>query len=147
MTDVKKPTWRTKAEQLTYNLDSDDPFQVIMAALKDALPLIPDIYGARVLVATAPSPTKRGSLWVPDKTLDEGRYQGKVGYVLGWGPNAFKYDPQFPSYPWEGPKPAVGDAVFYRTSDAWECGINGVSCRFILDDCIVGRVTDIEVIW
>ena len=139
--------WQTRVSQLSYNLSEEDQFKVVMKALDGALEFLPAIYGARVLVATAPSPTKVGSLYVPDRTRDEGRYQGKVGYILGWGPSAFEYDPQYPSYPWTGPKPQIGDAVFYRTSDAWECGINGVSCRFILDDCIVGRVTDIGVVW
>jgi hypothetical protein len=139
--------WRTKAEQLVYAIGTDDPKKVVLDALADSLNFIPDLYGAQVLVATAPSPNKRGSFIMPDKTNDEGRYQGKVGLVLGWGPKAFKYDPQYPSYPWDGPKPELGDWVFYTASDSWECGINGVSCRFILDDCIRGRVTDIEVIW
>ena len=146
MTENKPTVWRTKAEQLTYNL-GEDPAAVIKAALGESLEHIPEIYGSLVLVATAPSPTKRGSLWVPDKTLDEGRFQGKVGYILGWGVNAFEFDPQYPNYPWKGPKPSIGDWVFYKVSDSWETGINGVSCRFIEDSCIKGRVTDIEVIW
>jgi hypothetical protein len=134
-------------QQLVYNLGVDDPKQVILDALGDALVFLPHIYGSKVLVATAPSPNRRGSIWVPDKSNDEGRFQGKVGLVLGWGPTAFVYDPEFPSYKWEGPKPQLRDWVFYRTSDAWECGINGVSCRYIQDDRVVGTVTDIEVIF
>lgn len=148
MTDtVKKTIWRTKAEQLVYAIGVDDPATVIRNAIGDALDHIPEIYGSLVLVATAPSPNKRGSFIMPDKTNDEGRFQGKVGLILAWGPTAFEYDPQYPSYKWSGPKPSVGDFVFYRTSDAWEVGINGVSCRFVPDDCIKGRVTDIEVIF
>jgi hypothetical protein len=133
--------------QLVYNLGVDDPKKVILDALSDALASLPHIYGSKVLVATAPSPNRRGSIIMPDKSNDEGRFQGKVGLILGWGPTAFQYDPEFPSYKWEGPKPQLHDWVFYRTSDAWECGINGVSCRYIQDDRIVGDVTDVEVIF
>jgi ribosomal protein L21E len=145
MSEVK--SWNKAVQQLSYNLGVDDPKKVILDALGDALNYLPNIYGSRVLVATAPSPNKRGSIWVPDKNKDEGRYQGKVGLVLGWGPNAFKFDPQFPSYPWEGPKPEIGDWVYYKTASAWEVGINGVSCRYVLDEFIVGDVVDIEVIF
>ena len=142
-----KKIWRSKPQALKYSYGVDDPKQVILDALGDALQYIPDIYGNLVLVATAPTPESYGSIIRPDGNLEEGRYQGKVGLILGWGPTAFKYDPAFPSYPWEGPKPNVHDFVFYRTSDAWEIGINGVSCRFIADDCIKGCVTEIEVVW
>ena len=143
----KRTIWRTKAEQLVYVIDKDDPRKIVLEAIADGLDFIPEIYGSLVLVATAPSPNKRGSFIMPDKTNDEGRYQGKVGLILAWGPNAFKFDPQYPNYNWEGPKPSIGDWVFYKASDSWECGINGVSCRFIEDSCIKGRVTDIEVVW
>jgi hypothetical protein len=139
--------WKTQPQALKYKYGTDDPATVIKDALGEALNHLPDIYGSLVLVATAPTPASYGSILRPDNNLAEGRYQGKVGMILGWGPSAFKYDPQYPSYEWDGPKPSVGDFVCYRTSDAWEVGINGVSCRFILDACIKGRVTDIEVVW
>lgn len=139
--------WKKAVQQLNYSLGVDDPKKVVLDAIGDALTYLPNIYGNRVLVATAPSPNKIGSLWTPDKTKDEGRFQGKVGLVLGWGSNAFKFDPKYPSYPWEGPKPEVGSWVYYKTSSAWEVGINGVSCRYILDEFIVGDMTDLEVIF
>jgi hypothetical protein len=139
--------WKKAIEDLCYNLGEDDPKEVIMKALDGALDHMPNIYGGRVLVATAPTPNKRGLLWVPDKTKGEQRWQGKVGLVLAFGPSAFKYDPQFPSYPWEGPKPSVGDWVYYRTQDTSEFGVNGVSCRYVNDDMVYGSVDDIECIW
>lgn len=143
----KRTIWRTQAQQLVYAIGTEDPRKVVLDAIGDGLTYIPEIYGAQVLVATAPSPNKRGSILTAPKTIDEGKYQGKVGLILGWGPNAFKYDPTYPNYSWEGVKPSVLDWVFYKASDTWECGINGVSCRFIEDANIRGRVTDIEVIW
>jgi hypothetical protein len=139
--------WRKQPQALTYKYGVDDPSEVILTSLGSAIENIPDIYGSEVLVATAPTPESYGLILRPDNNLAEGRYQGKVGMILGWGPTAFLYDPRYPSYKWEGPKPSIHDFVFYRTSDAWEVGVNGVSCRFITDDCIKGRVTDIEVIW
>jgi len=146
---MSEPTkiWKKTVNQLCYNLGEDDPKKVVMDALENALDFLPNIYGSRVLVATAPSPNKRGLIWVPDKPKDEGRWQGKVGLVLAYGPSAFRYDPQFPSYEWEGPKPEVGQWVYYRTQDASEFGINGVSCRFINDDMIYGDISDCEVVF
>ena len=137
-------------EQLSYSPGIDDPKEVIMKRLASELDKFPDIYGARILVATAPSPNTLGRLGLihaTDTNKAEGRWQGKVGLVLKLGTTACECDPRYPSYEWKGPKPAVGDWVYYRTSDAWETGIGGVSCRHIWDSDVVGRVLDIESIF
>lgn len=106
-----------------------------------------DVLRNRVLVATYIVPEKtRGGIIRPDRNLDESRYQGKVGLVLKKGPSAFKFDDKSDrEHP--GVEPEVGDWVFYRAADTWETGIAGLSCRFIHDDLIVGRVADPESIW
>ncbi len=102
-----------------------------------------DVMRNRVLVATFIEPeTTPGGIIKPTRKLDESRFQGKVGLVLKAGPEAFNFDDENKSI-----VPAVGDWVFYRNADTWECGISGLSCRFIYDDLIVGRVEDPEAIW
>jgi hypothetical protein len=136
-----------RVEQLSYKIGCDDPAKIIMDRLGNSLDKLPNVYGSRVLLATAPSPSQVGSIILIDKTREEGRFQGKCGLILKLGPSAFKYDPQYPNYPWEGHRPEIGDWVFFRNSDSYEIGINGISCRYIMDDKIVGNITDIEMIW
>ena len=133
--------------QLSYIPNTEDPKEVILKKLGNALDKFPDIYGSRVLVATAPSPDRKGLILVTDKFMDEGRWQGKVGLILKLGVNAFEYDPKYPSYKWEGPKPQVGDWVYFNPSDAKERGVGGISCRMIWDSDIEGNVTNIEAIY
>lgn len=137
-----------KIEVLAYTPGVDDPKEKIMARVRDALSKLPDLYGNRVLVATAPSPEKVGSIYMTDKAKDEGRWSGKVGLILKLGTTAFRTDPRFPSYEWEGPRPQVGDWIYFRTSDGWEVGLGGISCRHIWDSDCVGRIEDdIECIY
>lgn len=102
----------------------------------------------RLLVAVfiQPERTKSG-LILPDKTLDEAKFQGKAGLVLKLGPMAFKFDDEE-----QISAPEVGDWVFFRAADSWDCAISvgggeGVVCRLVFDDCIVGVVDDPESIW
>lgn len=137
-------------QQLDYKPGIDDPKKIILERLGDELEKFPDIYGQRVLVATAPSPAtlgRSGLLIATDKHKDEGRWQGKVGLVLKLGTTAFECDPRYPSYEWKGPKPKVGDWVYYRTSHASERGIGGISCRMVFDAEIEGTVLDPEAIF
>lgn len=103
----------------------------------------------RVLVATYVEPERTaGGIILTDKRLDESRFQGKVGLVLKIGPMAFVFPDEIPTE-----APNVGDWVFYRASDATECGVKvagtrqGVLCRHIHDDNIVGVINDPELIW
>lgn len=115
--------------------------------LEDVLPKIKGmkILRNRILVATYTTPEKTaGGIIRPDRNLDESRYQGKVGLVLKLGPFAgyFNDDP-LPSH-----VPTVGDWIFYRASDTWECAVApGVSCRVIFDDCVMGILEDPESIY
>lgn len=130
-----------------------DQRDAILSAVTEAVAGI-DVMRNRVLIATYVIPEKTsGGIIRIDKTLEESRYQGKVGLILKKGPAAFKFDSQmdkeFPSV-----EPAVGDWVFYRAADTWECGIamdgdraNGISCRYIYDDLIVGRIANPDAIY
>lgn len=132
---------------LEYTKGVDDPKEVILAALKGHLDKVETLYGSRVLVATAPAMTKIGSIYTTDKSKDESRFQGKAGLLLRVGPTAFKYDPRYPSYEWEGSCPLVGNWVYYWNSSLREIGIGGVSCRIGYDSDIIGVVSDPEAIY
>jgi hypothetical protein len=147
---------KVKVEQVVYVLGEEDPADVIRKRLGNVLDCFPALHGSRVLVATAPTPVKKSSILqtqtARDKDIEEGRWQGKCGLVLKLGVNAFKTDPRYPSYEWEGPKPAVGDWVYFRTSDARETGIRvsegiAISARIVWDSDIDGTITDIEKIF
>lgn len=125
---------------------ASDQRAAILAAVATAVEGV-DVMRNRVLIATYVIPEKTsGGIIRIDKALDESRFQGKVGLILKKGPGAFKFDSAMdlahPSI-----EPEVGDWVFYRAADTWECGIAGVSCRFIYDDLIVGRVSDPDSIY
>lgn len=131
-------------EIIEYSPGQEDPKQIVLDKLGSSLDEIPDIYGARVLIATAPAPKtvgRSGLIIATDKQKDESRWQCKAGLVIKLGPDAFRYDPRNPGYPWEGPKPQIGDWVFFKSSDTSEIGIGGISCRTVWDDSIIGVVT------
>lgn len=139
-------------EQLSYTTGEEDPRDVIMKRLGSDLCRIRTVLGARVLVATAPSPGRsKGGVIFSDKFKDEGRWQGKAGLVIKMGATAFKYDPRHPAYEWDeethGPKAHLGDWVGFFTSDAREIGFGGISCRLIWDADITSILEDAEAIY
>ncbi len=137
-----------RIKQLEYQAGVDDPAEVIMASVRDELERIPAIFGPRVLIASAPSASKsKGGIILTDKSKDEGRWQGKAGLVLKLGVTAFRYDPRYPSYDWEGPKPEVGSWISFFNSDSREIGIGGIACRYIWDSDILSLISDPEAIY
>jgi co-chaperonin GroES (HSP10) len=138
-----------KVSVLTYTKGVDDPKQVILNAVKEHVDRgIRNLFGNRVLVATAPHATvSKGGIIFADKTKDEERYQGTVGLVLAMGPTAFMYEDDQGKYSFDGERPSVGDWVWYRNADTWECGINEASCRIVKDNMIIGVLNDPEVVW
>jgi co-chaperonin GroES (HSP10) len=118
--------------------EGDDPRKIVFDAIGDGLDNFPTLYRNEVLVVTAPTMTKsRGGIIFADKTKGEERFQGKIGLVIKLGEIAFN-DPDL--WPDEHTRPDVGDWVLYRNADTTECAINGVSCRFISDGYVKGRV-------
>lgn len=104
------------------------------------------VMGESILVATYIPPEKtKGGLIVPNKTLDENRYQGKIGMVLKLGDSAFKYTgPYDHEGSYKGPKAKVGDYVLYRATDGMEAFIRGTSVRYIDSHMIKAIVKDPE---
>jgi len=98
-----------------------------------------------VLVATYIEPAKTsGGILLPEKRLDESRYQGKVGLVLKVGPIAFKSDAL---NDFGGLNVEPGDWVLFRPADGQELFIRGVSCRLIEDKLIKLSVSSPEVVF
>lgn len=131
------------------------------ALLESAGPLTDyEIFHNLVLVATyIPPPIKmKGAMGedvefhVPDATLAEERFQGKMGLVLKCGPLAF-VDDNLARF--GGVEVKVGDWVMFRPSDGIELFIkdhkgkrrDGLSCRLLEDTLIKGRVTDPSLIY
>ncbi len=141
------------------------PAEQKAAIIKDLEPLLKDIrvLRNRVLVCTyVEAEITAGGIHKPQSRIDESKYQGKVGLVLKIGPIAFDYDEIVREVEETGEAfevvaglhgiPEVGDWVFFRASDTWDCGLavapgKGVHCRFINDDSIVGVIADPTSIW
>lgn len=135
------------------------------AIIKDLEPLLKDIrvLRNRVLVCTyVEAEISAGGILKPQTRIDESKYQGKVGLVLKIGPVAFEFEEianesentheAFEVVAQTHGIPEVGDWVFFRGSDTWDCALavapgTGVHCRFINDDSIVGVISDPSTIW
>ena len=110
-----------------------------------------EVFHNLVLVATYVPSEKIGSIIVPDRSLAENRFQGKMGLVLKCGPLAFKDDSVVK---FGGVDVEPGDWVMYRPSDGIECFIRdrrhlnrGLPVRLIEDSLIKGAVTDPSLIY
>jgi len=107
----------------------------------------------RILVATYVQRTiTKGGIHLADKTMDESRYQGKVGLILKMGPKAFHF-PEHDAQIAVGDLsfmlgyPGVGDWVMYRAADTWEVGLGGASCRFVYDEAVWADIEEPEAVW
>lgn len=123
-------------------------------ALLDSLPKSTtdyEVFHNRVLVATYVRPEQtKGGVYLPDKTLTEDRFQGKVGLVIALGPQAFEDDG---AARFGGVKLQPGDWVTYRPADGVEVffvddnGSEATPCRLIEDVHILGRTPDPALIY
>ena len=118
-----------------------DPKQALLDSVGDISNY--KLLGARVLVATyiQPEQTKSG-IYLPDRTLAEGRFQGKVGLVIQLGdlcPTNIAYQ--------------VGDWVMYRASDGFELffvrpnGSEGTPCRILDEASVLAVIPDPAMVY
>jgi co-chaperonin GroES (HSP10) len=92
-----------------------------------------------------------GGIILPDKVVDEDRYQGKVGLVLKLGPMAFVSDDntKFAA----DDKVKVGDWVVYRASDGWQLTLasqysrDNQLCRIFVESDIRAVITAPDQVW
>lgn len=126
----------------------EDPKDALLEALGDISGL--EIFHNQVMVATYIRPERTsGGIYLPDKTLTEDRFQGKVGLVVKLGPLAFKDAGALVQF--GGVTLQEGDWVFYRPADGLELfsvdATGGVPCRIFEDSQIMGRVPDPAMLW
>lgn len=116
----------------------DDPKLAVWNALGNSLDELL-LYRNDVLLVTAPIMAKsKGGIIYADNTKKEERFQGKIGMIVKIGEVAFN---DVEIWPNEATRPTVGDWVVYRNADTHECAINKLSCRFIKDYLIIGKVS------
>src|SRR5437879_9689327 len=119
-----------------------DPSRVIMEMVGDLKDI--EVIGDMVLVATYIRPEKTsGGIIRPDANKQEDVWQGKVGLVLKWGPDAF-IDPATGSVYEQ--KVNVGEWCVYKIGDAWSFNYRDYPCRLVRDVNIRMKITDPSVI-
>jgi co-chaperonin GroES (HSP10) len=116
----------------------------IYDGLGDALDGI-QIFHNQILVAVYIRPNvTEGGIHLPDQTIDEDRWQGKVGMVLKKGPIAFLDDPR---NSFHGQNVEPGEWVMFRVSEAPAISVNGVHCRLLEDIHVRGVISSPSFIW
>jgi co-chaperonin GroES (HSP10) len=105
------------------------------------------LFHNKVLVAVYERPTNTksaGGIIIPDKNLEEDKFQGKVGLVLKVGPGAFVDDEHNKFF---GMSVSPGDWVVFRPSDTWAAKIKGKLCRHLEDSNIVARIPSPDFVY
>ena len=104
-----------------------------------------EVFNNQVLIAIYIRPTKtKSGIILTDRTVDEDRWQGKVGLVVKIGASAFEDS----TGQWfNGVKINVGDWVVFRPSDGWHCAVNGNLCRLLDDVNIRARIQHPDQVW
>jgi co-chaperonin GroES (HSP10) len=120
-----------------------DPKQKILEDLGDLSNI--EIFNNQILCAVYVRPTKtKSGLYLSDKTIDEDRYQGKVGLLVGMGPAAFQDD----SGAWfNNASFNLNDWLVFRPSDGWSITVNGVLCRMMADTQVKMRIPSPDAAW
>ena len=120
-----------------------DPKEKLLSDLGDLSNI--EIFNTQVMVAVyiRPQKTKSG-LYLSDKTIDEDRFQGKVGLLVKMGPNAFHDD----SGQWfDEASFKLHDWLVFRPSDGWSITVNGVLCRMLSDTQVKMRIPSPDTVW
>lgn len=102
-----------------------------------------EVFHSQVLVMgyVAPARTK-GGIILTDKAVEEDRYQGSTGLVIGLGKGAFKDDAVAKFH---GDKLKIGDWVMFVSSDGVGLFINRTPCRLFSDTRMLMRVQNPEI--
>ncbi len=120
-----------------------DPRQTITDKVGDISKI--QVTYSQVLIGIYMRPTKTASgIYLSDQTIDEDKYQGKVGLVLKKGPLAFK---NTDAVDFHGFEVEEGDWVVIRPSDGWAISIHGQDCRMVSDAGIRMVVDAPDAIW
>lgn len=125
-------------------MDHDiDPKKSILDQIGDTSNI--EIFNNQILCAVyiRPQKTKSG-IYLSDKTVDEDRYQGKVGLLIGMGPAAFEDE----NGEWFNEASfKLHDWLVFRPSDGWSVMVNGVLCRMMSDTQVKARISSPDEVW
>lgn len=104
-----------------------------------------ELFNNQILCAVYVRPNKtKSGIYLSDKTVDEDRYQGKVGLLVAAGPEAFNDS----NGEWfNGVKFSMLDWIVFRPSDGWSINVNGVLCRMMSDTQVKARISSPDQIW
>jgi len=103
------------------------------------------VFNNQALVAVYIRPTKtKSGIYLSDKTVDEDRYQGKVGLLVKMGSTAFQDD----NGQWfNNENINLHDWLVFRPSDGWSLTINGVLCRMLSDTQVKMSIPTPDSAW
>lgn len=103
------------------------------------------VFNNQALVAVYIRPTKtKSGIYLSDKTVDEDRYQGKVGLLVKMGSTAFQDD----NGQWfNNENINLHDWLVFRPSDGWSLTVNGVLCRMLSDTQVKMSIPTPDAAW
>ena len=123
-----------------------DPKQKLIADLGDLSGI--ELFNNQILLATyiRPTKTKLGGrdFYMTDKTVDEDRYQSKVGLLVRSGPKAF--EPNDEGW-FSGETFQLHDWLIHRPADGWSMTVNGVLCRLLIDTQVKMRIPNPDQVY
>ena len=128
---------------------AEDPKQAILKLAGDLSGV--EVIGDMILVGIYIRPEKtKGGIFLTDNSKQEDVFQGKVGLVLKWGPDAF-VDPESRNlatggYDLYDQRVEVGEWCVFKIGDGWSVTINGLSCRLVRDTSIKLKIKDPNIV-
>ncbi len=124
-------------------IHENDPADELMKSVGDLSEY--KVFSNWILVGTYVRPEKTASgIYLTQSTIDEDKFQGKVGIVLKKGPLAFVDDI---NVSFHGQNVEVGDWVSFRLSDSTKVSVNGVPCRLLSDTAIKMVIPAPDKVW
>lgn len=99
-----------------------------------------------VLIATfIRSHMTPGGIIKTQNSLEEDVWQGKTGFVLKCGPDAFIDDPDQGVF-FNGQSAEPDEWVVFKVGDAWQLTVGDWPCRLVRDSSIKMKVSDPRII-
>ena len=129
-----------KMQEIAETIGARD--KVLLAALGDEYKKQIVLHSQVLVAGYIPANRTKGGIFKTDKAVEEDRWQGNIGLVIGLGKGAFKDDgvAQF-----HGDSLKLHDWVMYVPSDGISLFINQVPCRLFQDTRILMKVTNPEI--
>lgn len=123
-----------------------DPGQALLEQTRDFAQNIM-VLGSRVLVAVYEPPENArtaSGIFLPTKTTEEYKYQGKSALVIGLGPIAFEEDA---SHRWGDVKPKIGDWVCFNVGDTRGADTKSGRVRFVEDTEVLAILSGPDLVY